>query len=214
MSTALTTTESQVLSDCERIINRGLIGFKEVGNALLKIRDGKLYRQEHETFEAYCDSRWSMTRRRAYQIMESSEAVESLPPNLCTIVHKEGPARELAKVPAAQRANVVEVAAAAGPVTAKSIKQAAAKVVEPSSAPKMEPEPEPEEQSFGSGADLDAACDAAAEEERREVPVRKGPDALYQGEKAIAFLEQIDANDPNRDLAFDNVVAWIGKARN
>lgn len=205
MSNALTTTESQTLSDCERIINRGLIGFKEVGNALLKIRDGKLYRQEHETFEAYCDSRWSMTRRRAYQIMESSEAVQSLPPGLCTIVHKEGPARELAKVPAAQRANVVEVAAAAGPVTARSIKQAAAKVVDPSPAPKLEPEPEPEpEPEFGSEAD----------EVEPVAPERKGPDAIYQGEKAIAFLEQIDTNDPNRDLAFDNVVAWIGKARN
>ena len=203
MSTALTTTESQVLSDCERIINRGLIGFKEVGNALLKIRDGKLYRQEHETFEAYCDSRWSMTRRRAYQIMESSEAVESLPPNLCTIVHKEGPARELAKVPAEKRSQVVEVAAAAGPVTAKSIKEAAAKVVEPSPAPKLEPEPEPtpEPEPELTGVEpLDT--------------VRRGPDALYQGEKAIAFLEQIDPKHPDRELAFDNVVAWIGKARN
>lgn len=205
--TALTTTEIQTLSDCERIINRGLIGFREVGSALLKIRDGKLYRQEHETFEAYCSSRWSMSRPRAYQIMESAGAVASLPENLSTMVDKERSARELAKVPAEKRSQVVEVAAAAGPVTARSIKQAAAKVVDPSPAPKLEPEPEPApepEPEFGSEAD----------EAEPVAPVRKGPDAIYQGEKAIAFLEQIDADDPNRDLAFDNVVAWIGKARN
>lgn len=205
--TALTTTESQTLSDCERIINRGLIGFREVGNALLKIRDGKLYRQEHETFEAYCDSRWGMTRRRAYQIMESSEAVESLPPNLCTIVHKEGPARELAKVPAEKRSQVVEVAASAGPVTARSIKQAAAKVVEPSPAPKLEPEPEPTpepEPEFGSEAD----------EVEPVAPVRKGPDALFVAEKCKAWIEQIDPNDPDFDVALDEIVACVAKARN
>ncbi len=202
MSAALTTTEIQTLSDCEGIINRGLIGFKEVGNALLKIRDGKLYRQEHATFEAYCSARWSMSRPRAYQIMESAGAVASLPENLSTMVDKERSARELAKVPADKRANVVEVAASTGkPVTAKGIKQAAAKVVEPSPAPTVEPEPTPEPEPELTGVEpLDT--------------VRQGPDALYQGEKAIAFLEQIDANDPNRDLAFDNVVAWIGKARN
>lgn len=206
--TALTTTESQTLSDCERIINRGLIGFREVGNALLKIRDGKLYRQEHDTFEAYCSARWSMSRPRAYQIMESAGAVASLPENLSTMVDKERSARELAKVPAEKRANVVEIAAAAGPVTAKAIKEAAAKVVEPSPAPKLEPEPEPEpapepEPEFGSEAD----------EVHPIAPVRKGPDAMFVAQKCIAFLEQIDSDDPDRESALDEVIAWIGKAR-
>jgi hypothetical protein len=208
MSTELTTTESQTLTDCERIINRGLKGFKEVGNALLKIRDGKLYRQEHETFEAYCSSRWSMSRPRAYQIMESAGVVASLPENLSTIVDKEGQARELTKVPAEKRAEVVEVAAAAGPVTAKSIKQAAAKVVE-----KPEPVAAPEPQAETQPKD-DPEPEPEVTGPEPVAPVRPAPDALYQGEKAIAFLEQIDADDPNRDMAFDNVVAWIGRARN
>lgn len=201
--TALTTTESNTLTDCERIINRGLVGFKEVGNALLKIRDGKLYRQEHATFEGYCAKRWSMSRPRAYQIMESAGAVASLPENLSTMVDKERSARELAKVPAEKRSQVVEVAAAAGPVTAKSIKEAAAKVAEPSPAPKLEPEPEPtpEPEPELTGVEpLDT--------------VRQGPDPMYQAEKAVAFLEQIDANHPERRAALRRVAVWIEEAMN
>jgi hypothetical protein len=208
MNTALTTTESQTLTDCERVINRGLKGFKEVGNALLKIRDGKLYRQEHNTFEAYCSARWSMSRPRAYQIMESAGVVASLPENLSTIVDKEGQARELTKVPAEKRAKVVEVAAASGPVTAKSIKQAAAQVVE-----KPEPVAAPEPQ-----AETQPKDDPEPEPEVTRVepldPVRQAPDALYVAQKCVAFLEQIDPEDPDRELAFDEVVAWIERARN
>lgn len=201
--TALTTTESQTLSDCERIINGGLIGFAELGRALIKVREGKLYRTTHESFLEYCSDRWGIGKSRCYQLIEASGVVDSMPPEKSTIVDSESKARELAKVPAEKRSQVVEVAAAAGPVTAKSIKEAAAKVAEPSPtqevAPELESELEPEPELTGVEP-LDT--------------VRQGPDALYQGEKAIAFLEQIDANDPNRDLAFDNVVAWIGKARN
>jgi hypothetical protein len=209
MSTELTTTESQTLSDCERIINRGLIGFAELGRALIKVRDGKLFRATHETFLDYCSDRWGIGKSRAYQLIEASGVVDSMPPERSTIVDSESKARELAKVPAEKRSQVVEVAAAAGPVTAKSIREAAAQVVEPPPAPKLEPEPQPEQEPQD-----DPEPESEVTGPEPSAPVRQAPDALYQGEKAIAFLEQIDADDPNRDMAFDNVVAWIGRARN
>ena len=43
--------------------------FIEVGKALLAIRDAKLYRKTHKTFEAYCRDRWEMSRPRAYQLI-------------------------------------------------------------------------------------------------------------------------------------------------
>ena len=52
------------LTVCEQIIERGLGTFVEVGQALVRIRNGRLYRADFPTFETYCESRWSMSRRR------------------------------------------------------------------------------------------------------------------------------------------------------
>ncbi|KQR40777.1 hypothetical protein [Deinococcus sp. Leaf326] len=40
------------------------------GKALTEIRDARLYRAEHATFEAYTLARFSMSRSRAYQLIE------------------------------------------------------------------------------------------------------------------------------------------------
>ena len=44
------------LAELELVIERGLKTFVEVGAALLGIRDGRLYRETHATFEDYCGS--------------------------------------------------------------------------------------------------------------------------------------------------------------
>jgi phage N-6-adenine-methyltransferase len=49
------------LAECEAVIERGLATFVEVGNALLEIRDDRLYRETHRTFEDYCRERWAGT---------------------------------------------------------------------------------------------------------------------------------------------------------
>ena len=46
----LSTTESRELERCEATIEAGLQTFVEVGTALLKIREGRLYRATHRTF--------------------------------------------------------------------------------------------------------------------------------------------------------------------
>ena len=56
----LAALEICTLAECEDVINRGLATFVEVGNALLRIRDERLYRAEFGTFEAYCRQRWQM----------------------------------------------------------------------------------------------------------------------------------------------------------
>jgi len=68
----------------EAVIERGLKTFCEVGEALLAIRDGRLYRQDYSTFEDYCISRWGLARSRAYQIMDAAEVVGTL--RMSTIV--------------------------------------------------------------------------------------------------------------------------------
>jgi hypothetical protein len=66
------------LAELEAIVERGLAQFIEVGNALLEIRDLKLYRETHETFEEYCRERWKMSRQRAHQLIDAAGVVQNL----------------------------------------------------------------------------------------------------------------------------------------
>lgn len=72
MNSDLTTKR---LTELETVIERGLQTFVEVGNALMEIRDGRLYLAEHDTFEDYCRGRWGFTRMRASQLIAAAEVV-------------------------------------------------------------------------------------------------------------------------------------------
>lgn len=94
------------LADCELRIERGLKTFIDVGQALAEIRDSRLYKGTHGTFEEYCRDRWKMSDGRARQFMIAAEtatnvAVEGLPAPT-----NEGQARALAAVPEPERADV------------------------------------------------------------------------------------------------------------
>lgn len=67
------------LASCEETLQRGLATFFEVGNALLKIRDLRLYRFSHGTFEAYCHERWNIGRTYAWRVIAAAERLKLLP---------------------------------------------------------------------------------------------------------------------------------------
>jgi hypothetical protein len=123
--TVLSETEDARLARNETRISQGLASFVEVGEALSDIRDARLYRATHGTFESYCQQRWKFTRNTAYLLMRESEAAQSvsglLQPN-------REQARELARVEPARREEVIRAAdiATGGKITAAAIKQAAA----------------------------------------------------------------------------------------
>jgi hypothetical protein len=75
---ALTTVEANELAAREQVIERGFKVWQEVGEALLHIRDKRLYRATHKTFEDYCQSRWQMTRRNVNYMLEASVVYEDL----------------------------------------------------------------------------------------------------------------------------------------
>jgi DNA N-6-adenine-methyltransferase (Dam). len=79
-SEALSIDELDTLARCEIAIQRGLKTFVEVGEALLTIREGRLYRSAHRTFEDYCQVRWGMQRAHAYRLMDASAVVSNLSP--------------------------------------------------------------------------------------------------------------------------------------
>lgn len=74
----MTTEITLHLADHEATIERGLKTFVDVGNALAAIRDGKLYKADHATFEDYCKERWGWTRVRAYQLIDAAAVVDNV----------------------------------------------------------------------------------------------------------------------------------------
>jgi hypothetical protein len=87
--------EPVTLAECEAVIARGIATFLEVGQALLRIRDERLYRPRFDTFEAYCRERWRFTDRRARHLMGAAEVMAALPSGT-TVPANEAVARELA----------------------------------------------------------------------------------------------------------------------
>lgn len=87
---ALTEIEADNLAHHEATIRAGLDTFVEVGQALAAIRDGRLYRTTHGTFEDYCGARWKLSVRRAYEFIASAEVVE----HVRAIAHTPEPVNE------------------------------------------------------------------------------------------------------------------------
>jgi len=74
----ITLEERSRLFQLEETIRQGLNTFVDVGNALLEIRDKRLYRQEYSTFEDYCREQWNMKQSQAYRLMDSAKVLDNL----------------------------------------------------------------------------------------------------------------------------------------
>lgn len=125
---SITQLESQRLNQLESIIEQGFQTFVDVGNALLEIRDNRLYRAEYNTFEDYCRERWGFTDRRARQLMSAAETVTNLQTGTIVPVfpQTESQARPLSKLtPQLQREvwPVVVDTAPGGKITAAHIQE-------------------------------------------------------------------------------------------
>ena len=62
----LTEDQRNALAACEATIQTGIATFLQVGAALQAIRDDRLYRETHPTFETYVRDRWKFSRQRAH----------------------------------------------------------------------------------------------------------------------------------------------------
>ncbi len=123
MAYALSEEERNELAAREQTIKQGLKSFVEVGNALVIIRDDRLYRAEHSSFGS-CRARWQMGGSRAYQLIEASAITAAVSTIVDTPPTNEGQARELTGLDPVVAAEVVERAAETGPLTATSIREA------------------------------------------------------------------------------------------
>jgi hypothetical protein len=120
--------EAVRLLACEKIIHSSKREFVRVGIALEEIRDKKLYRIKHGSFQEYCIKRWGFQRSYGYQLIESAKVAVQVS-DMSDINARQ--AQALAKVPEEKRAAVLKSAGASGPITAKAITKAAAQVAKP-----------------------------------------------------------------------------------
>ncbi len=96
----LTNKEQGRLIELESVISKSVRAFLDVGEALVEIRDHKLWRSRFESFEEYCESRWSFKRSRASQIINAFEVAKSIQPTSQGGVTTVTGSREVAFSPA------------------------------------------------------------------------------------------------------------------
>ncbi len=108
----LPSQERRELQHLEQIIDRGLSTFREVGEALARIRDKRLYRAEFADFATYCRTRWKFTRRHADRLIAGAATASDLGTIGLTV--NEAQARELAPLPPDQRREVYDAATDGG----------------------------------------------------------------------------------------------------
>ena len=133
VATALSGAEKTALARCERIIDRGLKTFREVGQALLEVRDSRLERRSHESFADYCEQRWKFTHRHANQLIADAKTIAAVDGKHASQILTQRQATELGKVPAEDREKVLDWAAEkadGAPLTARAIREAAAEVAD------------------------------------------------------------------------------------
>jgi hypothetical protein len=126
--TPLSEEQATRYKDRETIIERNFKAFCEVGQALIDIRDERLYREEYATFEDYVSQRWGMKHSQAYRLIDASKVMKSLSPigEDDPVPLNEAQARELGKIAPALRPVALKVAsdASGGNLTASYIKSA------------------------------------------------------------------------------------------
>lgn len=115
--------ERRRLQSLEQTIEHNRKNYAEVGLALAEIREARLYRFDHPTFEEYCRARWNWSRSYAHRVIDAALTVAALPPDQRP--ETESQARELARVQPERRAEVLAHARACGKLTAAAIRQAA-----------------------------------------------------------------------------------------
>lgn len=79
MTTELSKQDAIDFRSCVQIVRKGMNTFREVGQALARIRDEQWYKQSHKTFEAFCIAEFGFKRSHAYRLIEAAAVAETSP---------------------------------------------------------------------------------------------------------------------------------------
>jgi hypothetical protein len=167
------------LAQLEGVVERGLATFVEVGEALLEIRESRLYRESHATFEDYCRARWGFSRQWAHELIQAS-SVSSMLDVAPTSVRQAAELSPLRDEPEQMReAWQTAQTAGNGKPTATIVRQAVADVVQRNETARRQfldsPAPPPTERPTYADGDWQALI-GAAHRLLREIPSLGTPD--------------------------------------
>lgn len=174
----------------EAVIERGLQTFIEVGAAIGTIRDRRLYRTTHDTFEAYCRERWGWSASRARQLIGASEVATKLETVTIVTPANEAQARELARVPEEKRPQVWEEAVSAASSNGSGAPKPTAAQVRAAAERHIAPPPDAETATIVTLDADDHAPDPIAEWERAEREVSRLTD----------LVAAMESDDKDREL--------------
>ena len=180
MYTDLTLSDTQKLEHCESVIGRGIAAFADVGNALLSIRDGRLYRATHATFDAYCRERWGFQKAYAYRLIASSKVIETLSP-MGDIPDSERKARPLASLSPEEQPQAWKAAQEKADAEGRRV----------------------------TSRDVEDEVEQRKQKDRKEDRPKKKGVALEHAANAIADLQKIPPKDALRRDAWQMVRAWL-----
>jgi hypothetical protein len=125
----LTTQDRHILESCEEIIDEGLKTILEkfyvVGQALVMIRQQRLYRAKYSSFDEYVTVRWDMKRRTADRFIKARQVLDQITPT-AVMPTRESQIRPLTKLDSTQWREAWEravVSAEGGRVTARHVEE-------------------------------------------------------------------------------------------
>ena len=190
------------LPELEAVIERGLTTFVEVGTALKEIRDRRLYRDSHNTFDTYCRERWRLSRAHAYRLIEAAEIGSQLSPMGDTPPPtNERQVRDLARIPDREQRDTVWRAAHAeyGPaVTAAQVRELAPRVIRPVVRVTTETTRVALVRLPNRDPDPVTGSDGLTVAERDRIDYAVVEDAL---KGVVAAIERLTSHDPDRIVA-------------
>ncbi|MBN3906589.1 MAG: hypothetical protein HWQ35_08525 [Nostoc sp. NMS1] len=137
--TELTQEEQSDRLHLERKVERA---FFEAGKALAELRDRRLYRSSHRTFEEYCRDRFGHSRRQSYLLMDAAVVFDNLVEICDQFDHKlptaEGQVRPMTKLEPQEQQEVwlraVELAGGKVP-TGRIVKDVVQRIMERTKVP-------------------------------------------------------------------------------
>lgn len=202
----LTVEQKIELSHLEKTIERGKTACIEMALALLKIREEQLYRENHSTFEDYCQRRWEFSDRYGRMLVEYGETVRDIRSAGGTMVPvSERQSRALNGLKTEQKVEALAGAATIAPdnkPTAHHVQRAAAAVKDKPKAP------------FQTGT-IATVLDEKSPYYRQQVEVVKAENLVVQaktqsGETAGFLVNELTTGD-SKPSAPSTEKAWAQK---
>jgi len=222
----LTAAEQHDLSRCEKIIERGLLTFREVGLALIEIKEKSLYRNDHATFSEYCRERWGFSRQRAHQLIQGAKVADRMSTAVDTPIPSERVARELNRVPPDQQVQVWQesVERADGVPTAEDVRAVVGGQLDDHDAPDVRGDGDHGDDGDHHTAAACPNCGASEFDDDGDCAKCKEPKVaqpagadevklrgvgVSRAHEALNCLMRIPKNDPLRERGFQVVADWI-----